>query len=378
MDVQNSEKLLSLNERVEVIRAYPLFSKLMPEDLHALASLCEEEHVAPGKIIVNEGDPVDAFYFIVSGAAEVTRNVASSEENKLISVATLSKGDTIGLSQEGFFSATGVRTGTVVSALSMTLLRITLQNFYHFLQQSHSISPALKNTCENILLINFIKKTHLFRHLTKEKIQKLIEKKRKIEVPAKTIIFKEGEVADQCYFILSGKIAILSNGKQLAILETSSILGEGAFIAGGKRNADACALTDSELFVLDKKQIKMITSKIVIDQVDAIRIKQLRPLPNPNILIKKNTTPEKEILITLENPATKAQLQLFHSDYVLWKNLDGHKTLDDILKENPEVFKNITLQTLYARVLEMSDLGFLDIKRENFLEKWIKKIRNAW
>lgn len=377
MKTHNTENELSLNERSSIIHTYPLFSKLNPEDTHDLALLFKEIQVKPGKIIVNEGDPVDSVYLIVSGAAEVTRTVSNIDDNQIINVATLSKGDTIGLSQEGFFSTTGTRTGTVMSALSMTLLVITIHDFYQFLQKS-KISETITNACENILLINFIKQTNLFRHLTKEQIQKLIEGKRKIAIPANTVLFKEGDIADKCYFVLSGEIAITSQGKQLATLKTSSILGEGAFIANERRNADAYAITDSELFVLDKMQIKMITSKMLIEHIDERRIRQLRPLPNPDVSVIQNKTPENEILITLENPINHAQLQLSKTDYVIWKNQDGRKNLETTLRENSAALKNMNINDVYARILVMANSGFLDIKRETFLHKLIKKIRLAW
>lgn len=369
---------LSFNDKIEIIRNYPLFSKLTSGELGELAKLFKEQQVEPNKIIVNEGDPVDSIYLIASGAAEITRKATSITENEVYNVATLMKGDAIGLSQEGFFSQTGLRAGTVISALAMTLLAITLDDLYQFLQKSAHLSSLLSEACENILLINFIKKSHLFSHLDSIQIQQLIKKKQKISLTAGTILFKENEAAHKCYFILSGKISITTHEVLLATLGPSDVFGEAAFIAGGKRNANAIAETHCVLFVLDSEEVKLINSTQLQHKIDESLINQLRPLPREVTSVIEDKTPDKERMIFLYNSVNHAKLLLSNTDYVIWKNLDGKKSLLSILRDNSQALNNMSIQEMHGRILEMENAEFLDIKKKTFINTMIEKIQLAW
>lgn len=369
---------LALEERITLLQNHPLFLKLKSHEAKELAQLFKTIYIRPSTIIVHEGDPVDAIYLIVSGAAEVTRAVTRVGEDEIINVATLGKGDAIGLSQEGFFSQTGTRAGTVMSVLSMILLKISIHDFYHFIKKTTVIPVSLKDACENILLINFIKQTHIFSSLSTEQIQKIIEKKTKIMLPPNTIIFKEQDNADKCYFILSGKIDISRQGKTIATLEASHILGEGAFIEGGQRNATARTQVESELFVLDQEQIQQIAFELLKHGIDEKQIEQLKPTRYPDVTVSENKTPEDEIMITLARATNHAELQLSHRDYLIWQSLDGRATIESILKHHPTELQDMTVRDVYARVLTMANAGFLELEKKTLVDNLIKKIRLAW
>jgi MFS family permease len=75
-------------ERLEVLRANPIFAPLPPGTLEQLADALEEVDAAAGEEIVRQGDPGDRFYLIKSGALDV------HVDGKL--VQTLEPGDSFG------------------------------------------------------------------------------------------------------------------------------------------------------------------------------------------------------------------------------------------------------------------------------------------
>jgi CRP-like cAMP-binding protein len=75
-------------ERLEVLRANPIFAPLPPGTLEQLADALEEVDAAAGEEIVRQGEPGDRFYLIKSGALDV------QIDGKL--VQTLDPGDSFG------------------------------------------------------------------------------------------------------------------------------------------------------------------------------------------------------------------------------------------------------------------------------------------
>ena len=64
---------------LEALRSAPLFAGLADADLERLAATVERQQLAPGGLLIREGDPGDAMYVVVSGELEVTKRVGASK-----------------------------------------------------------------------------------------------------------------------------------------------------------------------------------------------------------------------------------------------------------------------------------------------------------
>jgi signal transduction histidine kinase len=58
---------------VDALRSIDLFAQLPEEDLSRLAELTEPLTLAPGELLIREGDPGDAMYVVVTGELDVTK-----------------------------------------------------------------------------------------------------------------------------------------------------------------------------------------------------------------------------------------------------------------------------------------------------------------
>jgi CRP-like cAMP-binding protein len=86
-----------------------------------------EKEYAQGEVIVKQADPVDSIYFIVSGTADVRYNYIEDNQRKFKPLAKLTANQTIGLSETGLYSLSGVRTATVVAESDVVvLLRLSI------------------------------------------------------------------------------------------------------------------------------------------------------------------------------------------------------------------------------------------------------------
>ncbi|HEY8870551.1 MAG TPA: cyclic nucleotide-binding domain-containing protein [Candidatus Limnocylindrales bacterium] len=62
-----------MSEKIDLLRAVPLFADLDERSLQAIAALTREIDARAGKVLVQEGGPADAFYVIVDGTVRVER-----------------------------------------------------------------------------------------------------------------------------------------------------------------------------------------------------------------------------------------------------------------------------------------------------------------
>lgn len=127
----------------KLVSTYPLFSALSSEEIAELVELFSEKAFEARDVIVKEGDPINAIYFIVNGMAEVRKAQQP--------VASLGPWDSIGLSESGFFSSTGQRTATVTALTPVTSLCLDLKAFDAFLKK-HPLAQASMRDKLDVLL----------------------------------------------------------------------------------------------------------------------------------------------------------------------------------------------------------------------------------
>lgn len=83
---------MSLEQEVELIRQFPIFSKIQPAMQKLLCFSSERLTYAAGQVMFNAGDPGDAAYIVIEGDVEISVPTPSGP----IVVNTLGKNELIG------------------------------------------------------------------------------------------------------------------------------------------------------------------------------------------------------------------------------------------------------------------------------------------
>src|SRR5438552_3119555 len=115
MSEEISKPISDTHERQTIIQSIPSFANLNQEQSYELATLMKEIKFSANDTIVNEDELVDSIFFILQGQAEVTRQIQDRKRKVKVPMAVLNPGDTVGLSDTGFYSQTGKRTATVTA-----------------------------------------------------------------------------------------------------------------------------------------------------------------------------------------------------------------------------------------------------------------------
>lgn len=356
---------VKLPMRLSLMRMFPCFASFTTNESEALASLMEEVHYGTQQIIVRENELVDSVYIIVQGEAEVTRNVMQGKKIIPVPLAVLRTGESIGLNDTGFYSATGKRTATVTAITDMLLLRLDLKILNEFLR-INNLELSMYAASRQMLRMNFIKQSLPFAKISHERLQWLAEHVEDLSIPKGTIIFSQGERGDKCYLIYSGKVEIISTqeGEErcLALLKPPVLFGEATLITHSARNATARALEDCELLVLRHEHLsELIESEDdVSHMLMNLMVDRSRPLKNLNVSLHHRKTADNQEMIILKNPDNGNYFKLSVEGAFVWQQLDGKHTMQDITLALAEQHKVFAPDIVAALISKLSKAGFID------------------
>lgn len=374
---------VTLPQRQQLIRGFPCFDSLTNDQCAELASLmCEVSYAAHEQIMV-EHEMVDSVYIIVSGDAEVTREVKHRKKMVIVPIAVLRPGEGIGLNDTGFYSTTGKRTATVTAATDMLLLRLDLIDLYGFLQKYH-LEMSMYAASLQMLRMRFIKQSLPFARISHDRLRWLADHVQDVTFPAGSMIFKQNDEGDTCYLIRSGQVEIFSQEdgqeKQLAVLKSPVLFGEATLITHSRRNASARALTDCELLLLRHEHLSELieSEENVANMFMTLMVDRSRPLQNPHVSLHHRTTDDGQELTILKNPDNGSYFKLSDEGAYVWKQLDGKHTMQDItlgLAEHYNVFAPDTVAALISKLTKAGFISNLDIPDDTKLSSsplWVR------
>jgi hypothetical protein len=121
----------------EELRQFPIFSSLSDKQLQQLAALGYSFEVAPGELVVKQGEPCDAIYFVLSGALRVRLLVGVKNETTL---RRISGGEFFG--EVGMFLQS-TRMADVVADTRARLLQISSNTFQKLIKETPELSALL-------------------------------------------------------------------------------------------------------------------------------------------------------------------------------------------------------------------------------------------
>lgn len=111
-----------------------------------------------------------------------------------------------------------------------------------------------------------LKSVPLFADLNDQELGFLAASGRRRKLPAKNVVFQEGETGDFLLIILSGKVKVFlsgSDGKEfiLTILGSGNYFGEMAILEAAPRSATVMTVEPCEFLVLNTKDLSDLLSK---------------------------------------------------------------------------------------------------------------------
>ena len=120
---------MSLEQEVELIRQFPIFSKIQPAMQKLLCFSAERLAYDVGQVMFNAGDPGDAAYIIIEGTVEISVPTPTGP----IIVNTLSKNEILG--EIAIFGEVP-RTATAKAQTRLETLKISKELFIKVIREN--------------------------------------------------------------------------------------------------------------------------------------------------------------------------------------------------------------------------------------------------
>jgi CRP-like cAMP-binding protein len=120
---------MSLEQEVELIRQFPIFSKIQPAMQKLLCFSAERLTYAAGQVMFNAGDAADAAYIIIEGSVEISVPTPSGP----IVVNTLGKNEILG--EIAIFGEVP-RTATAKAIEKLETLKISKELFIKVIREN--------------------------------------------------------------------------------------------------------------------------------------------------------------------------------------------------------------------------------------------------
>ncbi len=206
----------------------------------------EEMRLEPDEVLVREGEPADALFFVAAGALSVRLRRNGRE----IVLGTILPGDAIG---EIAYFHDRRRSADVVAIRPSRLLRIPFATVERLRRHDPAFAGMLEKRYQERLLARLVAAAPVLETLPAAARDAIIRDLEPVEVRAGEFLLREGEATIEPYLVRSTRFAVTAEigGQRRWIKEVGpgGLLGEIAALVG-KRTASAQALEDGLVYRL--------------------------------------------------------------------------------------------------------------------------------
>ncbi len=156
----------------------------------------------PGEYLLEEGKYNEFLFIILSGEAEVSLRTSDEARTRLIKLQAGAFAGELSLLANAPASAT-------VSAISdLIVVQIPKYTVYRLMAEAPPFQQALSEIYTQISIKNFIAETVLFKDVSEETVEALVEAAQVRVAPAGEIILREGTLAKRLYHVRAGFVRI--------------------------------------------------------------------------------------------------------------------------------------------------------------------------
>ncbi len=252
-------ELSGVNNKVfrDVLNAekFPILSDLSPLSLRVLNQASHVLQVAQGVEMMRAGDTPHDLYFINKGSVSIGKR--TDDEMKV--VAKLIAGSFYG--EYGALRGK-TRFASVYTAEPSEIIRVDLNAVKQVFDADERFKARVYEVMQERMLNSFLFGHPVFRNMPADARTILAKDFQVVELDRDEMLFREGEVADKYYMILSGEAEItVSLNNAATVIEVrreNGVLGEVRVKKGEVYAYGVYAANNLDLIVLDKQSMQSI------------------------------------------------------------------------------------------------------------------------
>lgn len=278
---RHSRSRLSLIDQTQAVvrlAQTPLFGKLEPSNLHAVAQRLVLQHVPSGESIYRLGESSDALFLVDDGEVELT---AENESGVLQELARVDVGS--------YFGAMGLLTGedrtenaTAIRNTNLWVLyRSDLEELVGRLpdigealdQAAGARSDSRPETANGGVTAERLRRFPLLANLDINELREVARHLKQAHLRPGEQVFRAGAPSDALYFIERGVVRLqLLNGAGSWTRGEGEVFGEKAILSDEPYGQSAFAETDADLLYVEYPGLAFLKSRLPSVATDLHRI----------------------------------------------------------------------------------------------------------
>jgi predicted acylesterase/phospholipase RssA/CRP-like cAMP-binding protein len=267
---------------VRALRSTPIFGTVSDVTLHQIGAAFEERRLAPGDVLVRQGDDADSLCVVLDGKLQVLLDAMPLSE--------LGPGSIVG---EVALIVGGKRSATVRAVDPTRVLALSRDRFSWLHAEYPDLVAALSSEMQRRLRrVTIARHLHdLFGPIDAETLEQIEREAVWKQLASGQVLFSEGDAADGAYIVALGRlrVSVASAGGERVIDEVGpgAWLGEMALLTRRARSATVYAVRDTELvwwsqaafdrLVVRQPNALLETSRRLVDRLQ----RQMSGAPQP-------------------------------------------------------------------------------------------------
>ena len=238
---------------------YPALVRVL---LDELPNVVEQTRLAPGDMLLRQGERPKALFIVVAGCLSVVHPRADGSQ---CAVGSLRTGDLVG---ELALLAGQASTVTVLAAEPSAVLRVPARDLLEVDKFPPEIITEVNDAARQRMRRDQIAaalKT-LCGEADDELITDLESEGERLSIRGGDVLFRQGDDGDAVYLVTNGRLRAiqqLEDGTQRVLNEIAAggVVGEMALLTGEKRSAAVAAIRESELLRIPRDVFDRLTSR---------------------------------------------------------------------------------------------------------------------
>lgn len=231
-------------DRLNLVRAVPWFGALRVDGLEAVVAPMHRLDVAAGTELITQDASGSRWYLVEAGRFDVFVDG--------FPVGHVEAGGSFG---ERGLMREEPRSATVRAATAASVLVLERDDFLRALTGSDATAPG-RRAAADADPATLLRRQPLLHRLDDPAIARFAGAAELRRVPAETVLFAQGDPAEDWLVIVDGSVAITVDGEPRRTLGAGDALGEIAVLHAVPRTATARTLTDATVLVLPGELVR--------------------------------------------------------------------------------------------------------------------------
>ncbi len=295
---RHSRSRLSLIDQTQAVvrlAQTPLFGKLEPSNLHAVAQRLVLQHVPSGEAIYRLGDSGNALFLVDDGEVELT---AENESSVLQELARVEVGSYFGAmslltGEDRMENATAIRNTNLWVLYRSDLEELVgrLPAIREALDQAAGARPASR---PEAVAAERLRRFPLLANLDIDELREVARHLRQAHLRPGEQVFRAGAPSDALYFIERGVVRLqLLNGAGSWTRGEGEVFGEKAILSEEPYGQSAFTETDADLLYIEYPGLEFLKSRLPSVATDLHRILS-QPAGSENVYAEPPPRPSVE------------------------------------------------------------------------------------